>query len=386
MPSGATAPCPCGVWGSPVWSDEFDGQKGAFPDPATWAYDVGGGGWGNGEVEVYCDPTTSWPSPCSSSLPNAYLDGGGNLVIEARRQGGNWTSARLKTTGLREVEYGRIEARMKLPVGAGLWPAFWLLGADIEKVGWPHSGSITVAENVPERPGTNGLGPTAVRSTLHGPGYFGGNGLWQNFTLPSGGRIDDEAYHVYGAIWSPEMVQFYVDDTSNVFFVVTPSQLPTGGQWVFDHPFFMVLNLAVGGHWPGPPEASTPDPARILVDYVRHYQPARVTGPRMAASAITVRTGETANSTVRLTSMIGTGHMSLSCSGAPVGSACTLSPPVVDFTSAAAQAVTLSLTTATGSGPSRVVAAPGRYGLKVTAVTVSGDQTSVDVPVTIGKN
>jgi beta-glucanase (GH16 family) len=383
-PSGAAAPCPCGVWGSPVWSDEFDGPKGALPDPATWAYDVGGGGWGNGEVGVYCDPHTSWPSPCSSSQPNAYLDGGGNLVIEARRQGGNWTSARLKTMGLRELEYGRIEARMRLPVGAGLWPAFWLLGADIERVGWPQSGSITVAENVPERPNMNGLGPTGVRSTLHGPGYFGGNGLWQNFTLPSGGRIDDEAYHVYGAIWSPEMVQFYVDDVSNVFFVVTPSQLPTGGRWVFDHPFFILLNLAVGGHWPGPPEASTPDLARILVDYVRHYRPARVPGPRMAASAIAVRTGETVNGTVRLTSTIGTGHVSLSCSGAPAGSACTLSPPVVDFTSAAVQAVTLSLATATSSGPSRVAAAPGRYGLRVTAVTVSGDKSTVDVPVTIG--
>ena len=126
------------------------------------------------------------PHPAAAAKPNAYLDGDGNLVIEARRHGGTWTSARLKTMGLREFEYGRIEARMKLPVGAGLWPAFWLLGADIEKVGWPHSGSITVTENVPDRPDTNGLGPTAVRSTLHGPGYFGGNGLWQNFTLPAG--------------------------------------------------------------------------------------------------------------------------------------------------------------------------------------------------------
>ncbi len=384
--SGGGAPCPCGIWGSPIWSDEFEGAKGALPDPAVWAYDVGSGGWGNGEVEVYCDPRSASPAPCSTSHPNAYLDGNGNLVIEARRQGGTWTSARLKTMGLHEFEYGRIEARMKLPVGAGLWPAFWLLGANIVQVAWPHSGSITIAENAPDRPDTNGLGPTMVRSTLHGPGYFGGNGLWQNFTLPSGGRVDDDSFHVYGVIWSPEMVQFYVDDPSNVFFVVTPSQLPTGGRWAFDHPFFLVLNLAVGGQWPGPPTASTPDPARILVDYIRHYQPTRVSGPRMAASAIAVRTGETASGTVRLTSMLGTGHVSLSCSGAPAGSQCTLSPPVVDFTSAAAQAVTLTLTTASSSGPSRVVAAAGSYGLKVTAVTVSGDKSTVDVPLTIGRD
>ncbi len=384
--ASSSAPCPCGVWGNPVWSDEFDGPKGAIPDPATWAYDVGSGGWGNGEVEVYCDPRNSWPTPCSSTKPNAYLDGDGNLVIEARRQGGNWTSARLKTMGLREFEYGRIEARMKLPVGAGLWPAFWLLGANIEKVQWPQSGSMTVAENAPDRPDTNGLGPNMVRSTLHGPGYFGGNGLWQNYTLPSGGRVDDDAYHIYGVIWSPEMVQFYVDDPGNVFFVVTPSQLPTGGRWVFDHPFFIVLNLAVGGQWPGPPEATTPDPARMLVDYIRQYQPARVAGPRMAAAAITASAGETANGTLRLKSTLGTGHVSLSCAGAPAGSACTLSPPVVDFTSAAEQTVTLSLTTATGSGASRVVAAPGSYELKIVAVTVSGDKSSVAVPVTIAKD
>jgi hypothetical protein len=110
VPSGATPPCPCGIWGSPVWSDEFEGPRGSIPDPATWAYDVGSGGWGNGEEEVYCDPRASSPAPCSSSRPNAYLDGNGNLVIEARRQAGSWTSARLKTMGLHEFEYGRIEA------------------------------------------------------------------------------------------------------------------------------------------------------------------------------------------------------------------------------------------------------------------------------------
>ncbi len=378
-------PCPCGVWGSPVWSDEFDGPKGAIPDPATWTYNVGNnGGWGNGEQEVYCDPRSSQPSPCDTRRPNAYLDGVGDLVIEARREGGTWTSARLISKGLREFRYGRIEARMRLPVGAGLWPAFWMLGANIDAVGWPGCGSVTIAENVPERPSTNGLGPAAVRSTLHGPGYFGGNGLWQNFTLPGGGRIDDAGYHVYGIIWSPEMAQFYVDDVNNVFFVVTAHQLPTGGRWVFDHPFFLVLNLAVGGQWPGPPEATTPNPARVLVDYIRHYRTSPVAGPRMAASPVSVRAGESSSSTVRLTSAIGTGRVSLSCSGAPAGSTCTLSPQVADFTSADAQAVTLTLTTAS-SGP-RVVTPSGRYDLKVQAVTVSGDSSSVDVPVTIGRD
>ncbi len=380
-------PCPCGVWGSPVWSEEFDGPNGAVPDAATWGYEVGNNsGWGNLEAEVYCNPTSDWPSPCSAKKPNAFLDGHGNLVIEARREGGTWTSARLTTKGRREFEYGRIEARMKMPVGAGLWPAFWLLGANLDAVSWPQCGSITITENVPDRPDTNGLGPKTVRSTVHGPGYFGGNGLWQNFTLPADGRIDDEGYHVYGAIWSPEMVQFYVDDVSNVFFVITASRLPRGGRWVFDHPFMMVLNLAVGGQWPGPPDANTPDPARVLVDYVRHYRPSHVGGPLMAASAISVRAGETASGGVRLTSTIGTGNVSLSCSGAPAGSMCTLSPPVVDFTSAASQTVTLTLTTASSSGSSRVVTTPGSYDLKVTALTVSGDRSSVDVPVTVGRD
>jgi beta-glucanase (GH16 family) len=381
--TGAAAPCACGVWGNPVWSDEFEGPKGAVPDPSTWTYDVGNnGGWGNLEQEVYCAPGTSTPDPCSAERPNAFLDGAGHLVIEARRQGGNWTSARLTTQGRREIQYGRVEARMKMPVGAGLWPAFWMLGYDVAEVGWPRSGSITVAENVPQRATSNGLGPTMVRSTLHGPGYFGGNGLWQNFTLPGEGRVDDAGYHVYGAIWSPGMMQFYVDDVSNVFFVVTEDHLPTGGRWAFDHPFFVVLNLAVGGQWPGPPEASTPSPAQVLVDYVRHYRSAQVPGPRIAAPGIAVRAGETASSTLRLTSAVGTGRARVSCSGAPLGATCTLSPPVVDFSTVATQPVMLTVSAASPA-TSKLVATAGSYRLRITATTISGDQSAADVALTI---
>ncbi len=270
---------------------------------------------------------------------------------------------------------------MKLPVGAGLWPAFWMLGANIDRVGWPGSGSMTVVENAPLRTVSNGLGPTMIRSTLHGPGYFGGTGLWQNYTLPAGGRVDD--FHVYGVIWSPDLVQFYVDDVNNVFYAVTPHEVPTGGRWAFDHPFLMVMNLAVGGQWPGPPDATTPDPARMLVDYVRYYRPAPVAGPVFNVAPIAVRPGEAASSTVRLTSVLGTGRVSLSCSGAPAASACTLSPNVVDFTNAKTQTATLTFSTVSLPGPSRVLAANGRDRLRLEAVTVSGDRSTAEVPVTI---
>ncbi len=381
-PAAALAACPCGIWGNPVWSEEFDGPAGSVPSAALWGFAVGNNaGWGNAEQEVYCAPGSSSPPPCDAVGRNASLDGNGNLVIEARRQGDTWTSARLSSKGLRQVQYGRVETRMKLPVGAGLWPAFWMLGADIDEVGWPQSGSITVAENAPLRAVSNGLGPTMIRSTLHGPGYFGGTGLWQNYTLPAGGRVDE--FHVYGAIWSPELVQFYVDDVNNVFYTVTPHEVPTGGRWVFEHPFVLVLNLAVGGQWPGPPDATTPDPARMVVDYVRYYKPAPVAGPAITASAIAVRAGETASSTVRLTSTLGTGRVSLSCGGAPAAAACTLSPSVADFTNASTQTATLTLSTSSSSGPSRLVAAAGRYRLKLGAVTVSGDRSFADVPVTV---
>src|SRR6202011_600055 len=279
-------------WGDPVWSDEFNAtEAGAAPDPSKWTFDVGGSGWGNHELEVYCAPGSATPAPCDASHPNAFQDGHGHLIIRASKVGedpaptGSWTSARLKTLGLKDFQYGRMESCMRLPVGAGLWPAFWMLGTAGK---WPAGGEIDIMENIPESGGSGaGLGPTKIESTIHGlstseQGKFSLRGI---FTFPGGQRIDDStpACHVYGAIWSPFMVQMYVDDWRTPFFIRTAADVPAGGRWVFNAPFYFLLNLAVGGDWPGPPNKTTPSPAEMVVDYVRVYKASRVDGPEMSA-------------------------------------------------------------------------------------------------------
>jgi beta-glucanase (GH16 family) len=256
-----------------AWSDEFDGKAGALPDPKRWTYDTGDDGFGNNELEDYCAP--GGPPPCDPKKPNAYQDGSGRLVLEARKEpSGKWTSARLKTFGLRRFHYGRIEARLRLPYGPGLWPAFWMLGVDISTAGWPGSGEIDIMENVPgDVPG--GLGVDTIKATLHGPGYSGVGGYGQVVKLPKGGHVDD-GFHIYGAIWSPGKISFYIDDWTKPYFTATKKGLPKGAPWVFDKPFFAIMNLAVGGSWPRDPNASTPDPARVLVDWVRFYRRAPI--------------------------------------------------------------------------------------------------------------
>jgi beta-glucanase (GH16 family) len=259
------APRPASAQWTLVWSDEFNGANGAAPDGSKWTYDTGGGGWGNGELQTYCAPGSN-AAPCSAANPNAYQSGG-QLVVRARNAGGTWTSARLKTQGVAQFQYGRIEARMRLPVGAGLWPAFWMLGTDIGSVGWPQCGEQDIMEWV------NSYGPSTTSSTLHGPGYSGGGGIGGSFTFPNGGRVDDGGFHTYGVIWSPNRMDFYRDNVNGPFFTVTPASIPGGTQWVFNHPFFLILNLAIGGGgFPGNTNASTPNPALLLVDYVRVYQ------------------------------------------------------------------------------------------------------------------
>ena len=249
-----------------IWNDEFNGPRGAAPDSSKWTYDTGGGGFGNGELQIYCAAGSN-TSPCSTANPNIFQDGNGNLVIQARNSGGTWTSGRMKTQGRAQFQYGRIEARMKLPVGAGLWPAFWMLGTNITSVGWPQSGEQDIMEWV------QSYGPNVTSSTIHGPGYSGGAGVGAKFTFPNGGRVDDGGYHVYGLIWSPNLVQFYRDDFNHPFFSVTPSTPGVNGQWVFNAPFFILMNLAIGGGgFPGFTSSSTPNPATMLVDYVRVYR------------------------------------------------------------------------------------------------------------------
>jgi beta-glucanase (GH16 family) len=244
-----------------VWSDEFDGPAMSSPDPAKWNYDAGGGGWGNNEEEVYCAEASD-AVPCSAAHPNSYLDGAGHLIIKAISANGTWTSARLQTQDKESVQYGRVEARMKLPQGAGVWPAFWLLGNNLHTAGWPECGEIDVMENVPM------LGARTIASTLHGP-KSKGEGVGGRFTLDGGQQVDT-GFHTYGVIWTPERVEFYVDHPEKPFFSTTKTAL--AGDWVYDHPFFLLLNLAIGGNWPGHSDETTPRPAVMTVDYVRVYK------------------------------------------------------------------------------------------------------------------
>ncbi len=248
------------------WSDEFNAAAGTFPSASNWTYDTGNSGFGNPEIETYCTPGSN-TAPCVASQPNAYQDGNGHLVIKAiRNADGQWTSARLKTQGLKQFTYGRMEARMKLPVGDGLWPAFWMLGADINSAGWPRCGEQDIIEWV------QSYGPTTTSSTTHGPGYSGGNAINAKFTFPTGSRVDDGNFHLYGVIWGPNSIQYYRDSPSNIFLTTTASTIPSGGQWVFNRPFFLLLNLAIGsGGFPGSTDSSTPPSATMLVDYVRVY-------------------------------------------------------------------------------------------------------------------
>ena len=232
------------------WSDEFEGAAGARPDPARWSYDLGASGWGNAELQEYTDA----PS-------NAALDGRGNLAIVARHEGGRYTSARLKTQDRYTQRYGRIEARIRIPHGTGIWSAFWALGDNLGDVGWPASGEIDIMENV-------GHEPSVVHGSLHGPGFSAGNSLTAARTLQSGAW--HERFHIFAAEWSPRSIAFFVDGEEYARF--RPVNLPAGGRWVFDHPFFVLLNIAVGGHWPGSPDGSTRFPQTMLVDYVRLYQ------------------------------------------------------------------------------------------------------------------
>lgn len=247
-----------------IWSDEFNSATGRTrPDPANWNYRTGGGGWGNGELETYC----GWGSnddPCDASQPNAWV-GHKYLHLVARSLGnGVYTSARISTRKLRGFRYGRIEARIKIPRGQGMWPAFWMLGDDIATAHWPACGEIDILENIGRKPAT-------LFGSIHGTG-FTGHIISNHYTLPGHAALAD-AFHVYGILWSPKKIQFYIDDPSNVYATETPADLPMGAIWPFDGgKFFILLNVAVGGEWPGPPDATTHFPQQMLVDYIRVYK------------------------------------------------------------------------------------------------------------------
>lgn len=239
-----------------VWSDEMNAAAGAPPNSGKWRYDIGGHGWGNNERQYY-----------TNSTRNSAHDGNGNLVITARREGGynchygpcEYTSARLLTAGTYAKRYGRFEARLKLPRTQGLWPAFWMLGDGGAQ--WPNNGEIDIMENI-------GREPSNSYGTLHGPGYSAGEAVSSRYTLPNGQQFAD-AFHTFTMDWEPNVVTWYVDGQQ--FARKTSADLG-GDPWVFNHPFFMIMNVAVGGHWPGYPDGSTVMPQTMSIDYVRVYE------------------------------------------------------------------------------------------------------------------
>ena len=248
-----------------VWSDEFNGPAHAAPDPASWTHETGAGGWGNNELQTYCAVSSNL-APCSAKHPNTYLNGHGQLVIEAIHTQDAWTSGRIITKGRHSFQYGRIEARMKLPAANGYWPAFWMLGSDIDTVPWPRSGEQDIMEWVQK------YSPSTTSSTIHGPGYSGAHSIGKQFQFPDSGRID-KGFHTYGVIWSENKLQFYRDHPDSPFFTLTPADLPPGADWVYNKPFFLLLNFAIGtGGFAGPTDKNTPHHGKVLVDYVRVYQ------------------------------------------------------------------------------------------------------------------
>ena len=234
-----------------VWHDEFGARTRSQVDPTKWAYDIGAGGWGNHELETY-----------TNSIENVFQDGNGHLVIRAMRSGPDtYSSGRIKTLGKFEFRYARVEARMKLSSGQGLWPAFWMLGASLPTAGWPACGEIDIMEHI-------GKEPQVIHGTVHGPGYSGAHGLTAKYDAQS--PKFRERFHVFRVDWELNRIRFYVDD--HLYSELTPSALPPGTKWVFNAPFGIILNLAVGGDWPGTPDSSTAFPQEMIVDWVRVWQ------------------------------------------------------------------------------------------------------------------
>ncbi|WP_127501710.1 discoidin domain-containing protein [Actinoplanes solisilvae] len=235
-----------------VFEDNFNDAAGTKPSTAKWTYDPGVPQ--NGEIQYY-----------TPNSENAQTDGGGNLVIEARRQdyqGRQYTSARMNTGGKFSAQYGRFEARIKVPKGNGLWPAFWMMGEDfLSGRPWPYNGEIDIMEVLGRNTGE-------MYTTLHAPAYNGGGGYGQKNAAGVDLSLD---FHLYAAEWDSKGIRFFLDGRQ-VFDAKKDTVESTRGPWIFDHKFYLILNLAVGGDFPGPIDATTPFPSRMLVDYVRVYQ------------------------------------------------------------------------------------------------------------------
>lgn len=244
-----------------VWSDEFSGALGSYPNAANWVYDLGGGGWGNNEQEIYT-------STNAKIVADAAATDGQALDIASSTDGTNYYSSRIKTKGLHSFQYGYVECRAKVPPGGasfqGYWPAFWTLGADIDTVGWPKCGEMDIMEHL------CGTEPTVIHQTLHG-NQTGSSQAWGLGYSYTGSQDFGLAYHLYAMLWKQNSVTFYVDGVQNGP-VITPSSLTRKQIWEFNKPQFLLLNMAVGGNWPGNVTGNTVFPAHFLIDYVRVYQ------------------------------------------------------------------------------------------------------------------
>ena len=348
----------------PQWCEEFNAATAGPPDTTVWSFDLGNSGFGNNEIETYCGPPgysgnpSNCPSTFSTATSNAYVDGAGHLVIQVINNSGTWFSARMKTQGLQNFQYGRIEASIQIPdtTTPGLWPAFWSLGSDIAAtppVKWPACGEVDFMENwSPQILNPSGPGPAGNKTTLH-TAATGGNGTGALYTFPPGQQADT-GYHVYGTIWSANMMQFYVDDPTKPFLIKTPNDLPSGDTWPFNAQLFLLLNVAVGGTLGGS-TTSTPSPDQMLVDYVRQYQPsAAVSVPVLGTPpAISVKagavTGNASTFTPTLTS--GTGNVYFSCSTNAPKATCVISTTdplntyVINSSASAPESVTATVTT-----------------------------------------
>ncbi|WP_405975481.1 family 16 glycosylhydrolase [Streptomyces sp. NBC_00988] len=270
-----------------TFSDTFDGAAGSAVNSSKWTQETGDN-VNNHEREYY-----------TSGTNNASLDGQGHLVITAKKENPanyqcwygtcQYTSARMNTSGKFSAQYGHVEARMKIPRGQGMWPAFWMLGTDIGSVGWPNSGEIDVMENV-------GFEPSTIHGTIHGPGYSGANGIGAAYTLANGAAFAD-AYHTFAVDWAPNSIKWSVDGV--VYQTRTPADVG-GNTWAFNKPFFLILNLAVGGDWPGDPNSATAFPAQLLVDSVSVTTSDTATGVAikgLAGKCVDVNGASSANGT-----------------------------------------------------------------------------------------
>jgi len=236
-----------------TWSDDFTGASGSAPSATNWSFDIGTGvgGWGNSELQYY-----------TGRKENVSLDGKGNLVITARQESfasSSFTSGRIKTKGLFSQAYGRFEARIKTPYGPGVWPAFWMLGSNIDAKPWPQCGEIDIMEQ-------RGQEPHVTHGSLHGPGYSGCCPITKPYGLTNG-RFDAD-FHIYAIEWGEDYIDYFVDDF--LYQRITPKNVP--GEWVYNQPFYILLNVAVGGNFVGFPTSGTPFPQSMYIDYVKVYK------------------------------------------------------------------------------------------------------------------